>query len=301
MQFDDVRTFVAVAEARSVSRAARELHLTQPAVTRRVQRLESSLGITLCDRRRRPFTLTPAGRAALERCRRVLRAVRDVQSAAAHDGEPLREIRIGVAHALTEVTLTQPVDHLRRAFPRVTLALATGWSRDLLERVRDGALDAAVILLPEGERLPAGLDAVAVGRERLVVVEPLRARRPRPGGLAGLDGSGWVLNPDGCAARAMLERTLQGARVRMRVAVETYTYDLQLALVARGRGLGLVPARILARSRLRSRLRVRRVPHLEFPLTIWSLRRAGDADLAPVLGALDRALGVHLSRRRDPT
>ena len=301
MQFDDVRTFVAVAEARSVSRAARDLHLTQPAVTRRVQRLESSLGVTLCDRRRRPFTLTPAGRAALERCRRVLRAVRDVQSAVAHDGSPLRELRVGVAHALTEVTLTQPVDRLRRAFPRVTLALATGWSRDLLERVRDGALDAAIILLPEGERLPAGLDAVAVGRERLVVVEPRRARRARAGGLAGLDGAGWVLNPDGCAARAMLERTLHGSRVRMRVAVETYTYDLQLALVARGRGLGLVPARILARSRLRSRLRVRRVPHLEFPLTIWSLRRAGDADLAPVLGALDRALEARLSRRRDPT
>ncbi len=300
MQFDDVRTFVAVAEARSVSRAARDLHLTQPAVTRRVQRLESSLGVTLCDRRRRPFTLTPAGRAALERCRRVLRAVREVQSAAGHDGDAPREIRIGVAHALTEVTLTEPVDRLRRAFPRVTLALATGWSRDLLERVRAGSLEAAVILLPEGERLPAGLDAVAVGRERLVVVEPRRAHRTRAGGLAGLDGAGWVLNPDGCAARAMLGRILHRARVRMRVAVETYTYELQLALVARGRGLGLVPARILARSRLRSRLRVRRVPDLEFPLTIWCLRRTGDADLAPVLGALDHALGARLSRRRRP-
>jgi len=230
----------------------------------------------------------------------VLRAVREVQSAAGHDGDAPREIRIGVAHALTEVTLTEPVDRLRRAFPRVTLALATGWSRDLLERVRAGSLEAAVILLPEGERLPAGLDAVAVGRERLVVVEPRRAHRTRAGGLAGLDGAGWVLNPDGCAARAMLGRILHRARVRMRVAVETYTYELQLALVARGRGLGLVPARILARSRLRSRLRVRRVPDLEFPLTIWCLRRTGDADLAPVLGALDHALGARLSRPRRP-
>jgi DNA-binding transcriptional LysR family regulator len=300
VHFDDVRTFVAVAEARSVSRAARDLHLTQPAVTRRVQRLETSLGVTLCDRRRRPFTLTAAGRAALERCRRVLRAVRDVHTAA-DNGAPPGEIRIGVAHALTELTLTEPIDRLRRSFPRVALALATGWSRDLLERVRAGALDAAVILLPAAERLPAGLDAVAVGRERLVVVEPRRTGRARARGLAGLDGTGWVLNPDGCAARAMLERALHGARVRMRVAVETYTYELQLALVARGRGLGLVPARVLARSRLRSRLRVRRVPGLDFPLTIWSVRRGGDSELAPVLGALDHALGVRLSRPRDRT
>jgi len=45
---------------------------------------------------------------------------------------------------------------------------------------------------------------------------------------------------------------------------------------------------------------VRRVPDLEFPLTIWCLRRTGDANLAPVLGALDHALGARLSRRRRP-
>ena len=62
----DIRAFVAVAEARSVSRAARALYLTQPAVTRRMQRLESALGVTLCDRTRRPVTLTEAGQTVLE-------------------------------------------------------------------------------------------------------------------------------------------------------------------------------------------------------------------------------------------
>jgi DNA-binding transcriptional LysR family regulator len=297
MEFDDIRAFVAVAEARSVSRAARELHLTQPAVSRRVQRLESSLGVALCDRRRRPFALTAAGQAALERCRRVLHAVRDVRSAT--DGDvPAREIRVGVAHALTEVTLTEPVDRLRRVFPRVSLSLGTGWSRDLLERVRAGALDAAVILLSDGERLPAGLDATRLGRERLVVVEPRRGgRASRSSGPAALDGSGWVLNPDGCAARALLERALHAARVRMRVAVETYTYELQLALVARHRGLGLVPARILARSPLRPRLRVRRVRGLDFPLTVWAVRREPPADLVPVFRVLDQALIERLAGR----
>lgn len=299
MEFDDIRAFVAVAETQSVSRAARELHLTQPAVTRRVQRLEASLGVALCDRRRRPFTLTAAGRAALERCRRVLHAVRDVHSATGVDDLPAREVRVGVAHALTEVTLTDPVDRLRRAFPRISLALGTGWSHELLERVRVGALDAAVILLPEGERLPPGLEATRLGRERLVVVEPRRRRGARGAGLAALDGTGWVLNPEGCAARAMLQRTLHAAHVRMRVAVETYTYELQLALVARRRGLGLVPARILARSPLRARLRVRRVRGLDFPLTIWAVRRDTAPDLAPVFRALDQALVERLSSRRE--
>jgi DNA-binding transcriptional LysR family regulator len=177
MEFDDIRAFVAVAEARSVSRAARALYLTQPAVTRRMQHLESALGVTLCDRTRRPVTLTEAGQAVLERCRRVLDAVRDVRSSSEGAQVPARELRIGVAHALTEVTLTQPVERVQRRFPRVSLSLSTGWTRDLLERVRARTLDGAVILLPDDERMPAGVDATRLGRDRLVVVA--RSRRER--------------------------------------------------------------------------------------------------------------------------
>ena len=289
MEFDDIRAFVAVAEARSVSRAARELYLTQPAVTRRVQRLERALGVALCDRRRRPFALTEAGQAVLERCRRVLHAVRDVRAASDGDALAAREVRIGVAHALTEVTLTEPVDRVRRAFPRLALSLSTGWSRDLLERVRARALDGAIVLLSEPERPPAGLAATRLGPERLVVIGPRGGRAASPR-VAGLGEVGWILNPEGCAARALLQRALLAANVRMRVTVETYTYELQLALVARGRGLGLVPARILARSPLRSRLRVRRIPGLDFPLTIWALRGRATPELEPVWDALDRAM-----------
>jgi DNA-binding transcriptional LysR family regulator len=297
MEFDDIRAFVAVAEARSVSRAARALYLTQPAVTRRMQRLESALGVTLCDRTRRPVTLTEAGQTVLERCRRVLEAVRDVRSSSEGAPVPARELRIGVAHALTEVTLTQPVERVQRRFPYVALCLSTGWTRDLLERVRARTLDGAVILLPDDERMPAGVDATRLGRERLVIVGPRDGNTPRFDGMASLGDVGWILNPEGCAARALLQRALLAAGVRMRVAVETYTYDLQLALVARQRGWSLVPARILARSPLRSRLRVRRIHQLDFPLTIWAVRSPATPDLDAVWSELHQALTERLSVR----
>src|SRR5207247_10395662 len=117
---------------------------------------------------------------------------------------------------------------------------------------------------------------------RLVVVGSREGNAPRFDGIASLADVGWILNPEGCAARALLQRALLTANVRMRVAVETYTYDLQLALVARQRGLSLVPARILARSPLRSRLRERRIRGLDFPLTIWAVRSPATHDLAAV-------------------
>lgn len=287
MELDDVRAFVAVAGCGSVSQAARDLNITQSAVTRRVQRLETSLGATLLDRRTRPVILTAAGEAALGSCRRLINDVREIRTAIGNGHVTIGEIRIGVAHALTELTLTRPVGQLRRRFPGVALRLCTGWSRELLERVRTGALDAAVVLLPEQEQLPAEIAGREIGKEELVVVAP-RTRLLRT--LQDLRGAQWILNPEGCAARAALRRVLTRANVDTIVGVETYNYELQLALVAQGRGLSLVPRGILSRSRMKTRLRVLRINGIHFPLTVWMLRQERFAAGEQVIAELSRLL-----------
>jgi DNA-binding transcriptional LysR family regulator len=289
MEFDDLLTFVSIAEAGSVSQAARQLFITQPAVTRRLQRLETALGTKLVDRRRRPFTLTATGHGVLAECRKVLNSVREVRAVISRDGTPSGELRIGVAHALTEIALTEPLDNVRRKFPSVNFALVTGWSRQLFERVRSGSLDAAIILLPEENKQPPDVKSVALGKERLVVVAAKRMRS-RKRKLADLRRTNWILNPEGCGARAALERTLHRADVEMHVGLETYNYDLQLRLVARNRGLSLVPSRILNRSGLRSRLRELRISGLEFPLAIWSVRGQLSGNLDSVVEELNQQL-----------
>src|SRR5215467_1791936 len=112
MEFDDLRAFVSVAQAGSVSAAARELYVTQSAVTRRLQRLETSMGTALLDRRTRPVSLTAPGRVVLERCRRLLNDFREVRAAAANGQLPMEEVKIGVAHALTELTLAEPIEEV---------------------------------------------------------------------------------------------------------------------------------------------------------------------------------------------
>jgi DNA-binding transcriptional LysR family regulator len=104
----------------------------------------------------------------------------------------------------------------------------------------------------------------------------------------------WILNPEGCAARAALRSTLLRANVDMVVAIEAYNYELQLALVAQNRGLSLVPERILKRSRLRSRLRALRVSGLDFPLTIWMVHRQPFVGLDRVIVELGRVLAERL-------
>jgi DNA-binding transcriptional LysR family regulator len=306
MDLDDLRTFVALAATRSFSRTARELFLTQPGVTRRLQRLEQALGATLVDRRRRPLALTAAGLATLERSQQLLDGVEALRAVVQGDAQAQREFRIGVAHALTEFALASPVERAGRELPRVALLLATGWSRDLVARVRTGHVDAAFVLLPADESPPRDVEAEALAAERLVPIGPRRraAGSAPPRSVRELDGADWILNPDGCAARASLLRLLAREQVRCRVAVETYTYELQLALVARGRGLGLVPERLLARSAHRAEVRPLAIRELRFPLRIWCLHRQLPGELssalAPIVEELRRELEGAGRRRRCP-
>lgn len=294
MDLDDLRTFVALATTRSFSQTARQLFVTQPGVTRRLQRLEHAVGATLVDRRRRPLALTSAGEAILERSQHVLDSVAALRSATQVGAGVHREMAIGVAHALTEFALVEPVGCVRRELPRIALRLATGWSRDLTAMVRTGHLDAAFVLWPAAEPAPRGVESRALADERLIAVAA--RSRTRPTQLRALDGADWILNPEGCAARAMVLDILRRAQVAGRVVVETYTYETQLALVARDRGLGMVPARLLAASRHRHEIRPLGLPELEIPMQVWALHRGLPGELLAPFDLMCRELVRVLAR-----
>ena len=178
------------------------------------------------------------------------------------------------------VTVANPPDRRHRrgrarsetdsTFPAVVLRLSTGWSRDLAERVRSGALDAAVVLLPRGDGLPAGVEGRELAAEQLQIVAA-PGSSPKSCTLKEVASAGWILNPEGCAARASLQKALSRAGLSLRVSMETYNYELQMSLVARGRGMGLVPSRLAARSAARRQLAVLSIRGLEFPMTVWLL------------------------------
>jgi DNA-binding transcriptional LysR family regulator len=198
---------------------------------------------------------------------------------------------------LTELALTDPADELRKAFPNVVLRLSTGWSRDIVERVRSGALDAGIVLLPEEDRFPAGLHGEELAAEELVIIGARSAFR---GGCSAKDAAaaGWILNPDGCAARGGLQKALGRLGHSLRVAIETYNYELQMRLVARELGLGLVPVRLLKRSSSQRLLRTLEVRGLQFPMKIWLLAGAVPASLAPALESMTRSLRTQLGSGR---
>ncbi|RVD34704.1 LysR family transcriptional regulator, partial [Mesorhizobium sp. M8A.F.Ca.ET.023.02.2.1] len=98
---EELRTLVLFAEEGSIQSVARRLPLTQPAVTRQMQRLEDMLGTTLLDRRQKPPRLTTAGLEVLERAKDILASVEALKAFAA-DTEPQGVLRVGLAHGLSD-------------------------------------------------------------------------------------------------------------------------------------------------------------------------------------------------------
>lgn len=240
---DEMRTFVLLAEEGSIQKVAERLPLTQPAVTRQIQRLEQELGVALLDRRLKPSGLTPAGVEALARCREILAAYAGMKSRLGHS-EPEGRLRLGVTNGLADDGLARIIKDLRKRFPRVSILLATGWSDDLSEQFRRGRLDAAILLSGE----TAGEDPGTLCHERLAVIAS--SRLVAEGRLSeGLDHQAWILNPEPCDARRRLVAEVARQGGHLDLAAEVQDARLQLALVKEGVGLSLMPRRLLARTR----------------------------------------------------
>jgi DNA-binding transcriptional LysR family regulator len=288
MNIDDVRAFVAVVDTGSVGKAALRLNLTQPAVSRRVQRLEEALGTTLLDRDSKPARPTRVGDAAYRRCVAVLRATEALASETRAEIATV-PLRIGLTYALAESVLLPAIEALRARWPETALHLVAGRSDAMRKRLADGQLDAAIVVMDANRSLDDA-NATRLGAERVVIVASRDAGLPRRVRWSDLAGRPWVINPDGCGFRAQLERALASAGLPMEIIAETYGLALQLALVSRDHGFGLVPARLVDESPYRQRLRIVEIDGFEASLGVWLVRSGTVGLLAPALDVLARSV-----------
>jgi DNA-binding transcriptional LysR family regulator len=182
-----LRTFAAVAQRRSFTRAADDLHIAQQAVSQQIKTLERSLGVTLLRRTPRRVELTAEGTVFLADCRRVLaaadRAVRRVQAAARGEAGTLR-----LAYTLTTVWETIPrlLARLSQVYPQVKVEAREVFGADIPELLTTERYDLA--LAPKTS-CPAGFHSRAVRREPLRVAlsetDPLaRSKRIQLASLA---------------------------------------------------------------------------------------------------------------------
>jgi DNA-binding transcriptional LysR family regulator len=294
---DNLKALAAVIDHKSLTKAATKLHLTQSAISRRIQQLEEDVDGILLDRAQRPPAVTALGWRVYEQALPILRAVEDLRALARDDAEPNGTLRLGVSHAVGDVILAEAVERLAADFPNLDVRLRTGWGDSLAQQVADGDLDAAIMLLAPAGRPAQPLMGHAIVSVDLAIVQsrrrPLVAQTVTIGELAK---QGWILNPLGCGYRAMLERAMDERAGSLHVVIDTHGTEIQLRMVAAGLGLGLVPRSVLSASPYRDEIAIVDVEGFSLTQEIWlvhlkefgNLTRAIDRLAETVAAGFDR-------------
>jgi len=237
-----LRSFLETADAGSLSRAARQLGISQPSLTAQIQRLERHLAASLFTRHGRGVSLTDAGQALHPRARRLLDELRATEEAVRREqvvGE--RTLAVGAIPTVAPYVLPAALQRLRQRDASVRVALHEDFSAELVHKLQEGALDVAIAALPYAFD---PLEAEVLGTDALVVAVPATHAAARAGriSLAQLRESPAItLDPAHC-----LGEQVDGFCASRGVSPSVVCRSAQLAtvleLVGAGVGVSIVPA-----------------------------------------------------------
>ncbi|WP_322066506.1 LysR family transcriptional regulator [Burkholderia ubonensis] len=240
-----LRAFAAVAREGNLTRAAEQLHLTQPAVSLQVKHLQETLGVVLFTRTSRGLALTRDGQTLLPHAERALAAAADVQRAAAALRHEVRgRLRIGTILDPEFLRLGGFLRALVETHPQIETALRHGMSGWVLEQVRAQALDVGYYIGQPGEDDPrdgALFHTVTLTHFQYRVLAPAgwKERVQRAQDWRALAALPWIWTPPQSAHHRLLSRRFADARAQPVKVAEVDQEQSMLDLVKSGIGLTL--------------------------------------------------------------
>ncbi len=312
-----MRVFAAVARHRSFTRAARELHLTQPAVSQQMRLLEQEAGLPLIEQIGRAIRLAPAGEELLRYANQVTELLREAGEALA----AMRGLKRGVLKLGAVSTAKYFAPALLSAFtpdyPEVTIKFTVANRGEIVRLLGANELDLVVMGRPPGELVTA---AEAFARHPLVIIappqHPLARRRHLP--LEALAGESFVIREEGSGTRASMESVFRERGLSFRTSMEVSSNETIKQAVMAGMGLSFISSHTVGLEVEAGRLAILDVAGLPI-VRDWYVIRLREKILPPIaaafwsfllengariieqtVGGPSRGKGARVPRRADP-
>lgn len=241
MDLKQLRSFLAVADHGSLSRAADALHIAQPALGRQIRMLEDDLGVTLFDRHGRGMAVTATGRLLVARAQTILRIVDDARAEISSEPSAVTgAVTLGVPPTVGEVLAGRLVERFLKRYPAVTVRIVPAFSGYLYDLLRRGEVDLAVMYqTPEARQIES--QPLIDESLWLVGATDKMAGLPRHVPFSQLAGKPLILPGPRQGLRLLLERQALKADIALNVVVEADALQTLKDLVGRGIGLTVLP------------------------------------------------------------
>jgi len=242
MDFDGVQAFVAIAELGGFSRAARQLHITQTALTRRLQKLEAYLGLQLLDRTTRRVELTSVGREFLPQARGIVqemtRAVERLKDMSSHGRG---NFTLACVPSMTSHVLPDVIRRYAQRHPDNHIRLLDASSHDVREAVLNGQAEMGIAV--QGER-HADLQEVVLFEDPLTFIcrspHPLQDRRSVS--WSDMREADLIVVSSFMATRIFMDYQLAKRGLRLNGNYEVQHHATAINLVAAGVGSAILPS-----------------------------------------------------------
>lgn len=271
MDTHSLTIFLAVADEGSFTQAAERLHLTQPAVSKRIALLEEQLGAPLFDRIGRSIQLTEAGRTLAPRARRWLGELDDMRRSIHNLGDKVEGVlRIGTSHHVGLHRLPPILRRYSSLYPDVQLDIHFIDSEEAWEAVLHGDLEMGLVTLPPEP--DSRLMQKAIWDDPLVFMaapdHPL-AQKDAPLSLASLTPYPALLPSSATFTRRLVTRLFEEHRLNAEIAMSTNYLETLYMMVSIGLGWSLLPEAMLdtrvTRLEVEARLPIRQLGYVIHP------------------------------------
>ena len=298
MDIRQLRYFVVVASAGSLTQAAERLHVAQPALSQQMLKLERSLGQRLMLRHSRGVSLTEAGSRLLEHARFILEQMERAEADVADlGGQPRGIVRVGMPRSASDLFGIEVLVRARRLYPDLRIAVVDRLSEELNQLLAHNELDLCLTFaVPE----PGGVESQALYTEKLCLAVPTRLRprsvRGRTVQFAQLSGYPLALPTVGHGLRTLVDRIAAERGVALDVRFELDSVQLLRDVVARNLACIILPVSSLfeqANSGIARVLLIEEPPVARILYLVRSLRRPASKAVNAVRDVL-----MHAARSR---
>jgi LysR family nitrogen assimilation transcriptional regulator len=291
-----LKYFIEIARQLSFTKASAILHVTQPALSRQMQELESALGVKLFTRSDLGVGLTAAGRHLSERAPGLLEAFRQVSlDVAALADAPAGRLRIGVPPSLCDLVTTPSAHQYALEHPNVSLSITEASSAELTEHIAAGALDFAIVAASDST---ARFRRIPLLREPMVLASPPQTvSGPDPVDASFLAPLQLVASRQPNALRRILDDAMAEIGVKPHIVLEASSVRLLTQITHQGTGRCVLPYSAVARMVSEGRLEARRIARMA---VTWELLHVRNVEPTPSIVALVNIL-IAIAREAHAT
>lgn len=236
------RAFNAVARCGSLTKAAEELFISQPAISQSIRQLENQLGVPLFSRTHKGMELTQGGKMIYKNVSAALRLLDNAESELLQlSTSATGTIRVGATDSIFSNILADKIVEYNRRYPAVKIELLTGTSPETLAQLKDNKCDVGFINLPIEDREVVFKGTVAHLSDIFVAGNRFSALKGEKIELSALQEYPLLMIESNTVARTALDAFLQTVGLTLQPDLEVENWDFMLKLAAKGMGIGCIP------------------------------------------------------------